>query len=55
MARSEAKVVGKMSKNKTSTKLLPEALAVALHVLEDEYMVQSLERDKFVELCIHGS
>jgi hypothetical protein len=44
-----------MSKNKTSAKLFPEAFAVDLHVLEDDYMIQSLERDKFVELCIHGS
>jgi hypothetical protein len=42
MATSEAKVAGKTPKNKTSAKLLPEALAVDLHVSEDDYMIQSL-------------
>jgi hypothetical protein len=34
-------------------KLLPEVLAADLHVLEDEDMIKSLGRDKFVQLSIH--
>lgn len=30
-------------------------LVVDLHVLEDEDMIRSLEREKFVEMCLHGS
>ena len=39
----------------TSAKLVPEALEVNLHVLEDDRMISWLGRDKFVHLCIHGT
>ena len=39
----------------TTAKLVPEALEVNLHVLEDERMIAWLGREKFVELCIHGT
>lgn len=55
MATNEGRIVTKFSKNKTGAKLLPEALAADLHVLEDEDMIRSLGRDKFVQLSIHGS
>lgn len=55
MASSEGKAAPKSSRHKTGANLLPEALAVDLHVLEDEDMIRSLGRPKFVELCIHGS
>ena len=55
MATSESAVAVKKLKNKTSARLLPEALAVDWHVLEDDVMIQTLGREKFVELCIYGS
>ena len=55
MASTEGKAAPKSSRHKSGAKLLPEALAVDLHVLEDEDMIMSLGREKFVELCIHGS
>ena len=55
MASTEGKAAPKSARNKSGAKLLPEALAVDLHVLEDEDMIRSLGREKFVDLCIHGS
>ena len=55
MASTEGKPAPKTAKNKSAVKLIPEALAADLHVLEDEDLIRSLGREKFVELCIHGS
>lgn len=54
MATIEGKTTSKVATNKTGTKLLPEALAADLHVLEDKDMIRSLGRDKFVQLSKHG-
>ena len=48
-------MASKVPKKRTMVNLLPKALAVDLHVLEDENIIRSLGRDKFVELSIHGS
>ena len=55
MATLEVKSSSKVLKIWTTANLLPEALAVDLHVLEDEIMIRSLGRDKFVQLSINGS
>ena len=39
----------------TTANLVPEALRVDLHVLEDDRMISWLGRKKFVDLCIHGT
>ena len=53
MATTEGRTTSKVAKNMNGVKLLPEA--ADLHVLEDEDMIRSLGRDKFVQLSIHGS
>ena len=55
MATPEEKSTPKGPKKWTTTKLVPKTLVVDLHVLEDEEMIRSLGRDKFVQLSIHGS
>ena len=55
MATIEGKKPYKVSKKRSGAKLLPKALAVNLHVLEDEDMIRALGRDKFVQLSMHGS
>lgn len=54
MASTEGKAAPKSARHKSGAKLLPEALAVDLHVVEDEDMIRSLGREKFVDLCING-
>ena len=54
MATSELKTPSKTTRNRTAARLLPEALAADWHVLEDEDMIKSLGREKFVELSVHG-
>ncbi len=54
MATPEEKST-KGPKKWTAPRLVPKALAVDLCVLEDEEMIRSLGRDKFLELSIHGS
>jgi hypothetical protein len=55
MATPEMKSSSKAPRKWTTANLLPEALAVDLYVLEDEIMIRSLGRDKFVQLSINGS
>ena len=55
MASTEGKPAPKTARNKSAVKLIPKALAADLHVLEDEDLIRSLGREKFVELCRHGS
>ena len=54
MATTKVKSTPKRFKKWIAANLLPEVLAVDLHVLEDEDMIRSLDRDKFVQLSIHG-
>ena len=55
MASTKGRAAPKSARNKLGAKLLPKAVAVDLHMLEDEDMIRSLGREKFVNLCINGS
>lgn len=48
MATPEVKSSSIVPKKWTTVNLLPEALVVNLHVLEDEYMIRLLGMAKFV-------
>ena len=54
MVTTEGKTASKISKNRSGAKLFLEVFAVNLHVVEDEDMIRSLGRDKFVQLSIHS-
>lgn len=47
------KITPKISLPWTTTNLVPKAIRVNLHVLEDDRIISWLGRQKFVELCIH--